>query len=193
VIFFAKENGIMMLCLPPHCTHGIQLLDVSFYGPIKTCYDQEASKWLKANPGRTVTQYQISSFSFAACGKAAAIGNAESSFRKTGIWPVNAEIFEDLLFALADITHMHIPNPNEDKYSNPRPSGDAPCSSSAFSEAKQSEKRTIPSTNQEDTHVKISSIVTREGRKYVPIQTISPVPLVVRKRKRKQFHFNLLY
>jgi hypothetical protein len=58
--FFAKENGIVMLCLPPHSTHGIQLLDMSFYGLIKTCYDQEASKWLKANPERTVTQYQIS-------------------------------------------------------------------------------------------------------------------------------------
>jgi hypothetical protein len=31
VFFLAKENCIMVLCLPSHCTHRLQPLDVSFY------------------------------------------------------------------------------------------------------------------------------------------------------------------
>jgi hypothetical protein len=65
---------------------------VSFYGSIKTYHNQEVSKWLMANPGRTVTQYQISSLFSTAYEKAATTENAQSDFRKTGIWPVNADI-----------------------------------------------------------------------------------------------------
>lgn len=49
---FAKEHGIIMVCLPPHCTHRMQPLDVSFYGPLKTYFNQEVSTWLKSHAGR---------------------------------------------------------------------------------------------------------------------------------------------
>jgi hypothetical protein len=51
----------------------------------------------------------------AAYGKAATIANAQSGFRKTGIWPIKAKIFEDFLFAPAEITNKHILNPNTDQ------------------------------------------------------------------------------
>lgn len=56
---FAKENGIEMVCLPPHCTHRMQPLDVCFYGPLKTYFNQEISVWLRSHPGRVVTALQI--------------------------------------------------------------------------------------------------------------------------------------
>jgi hypothetical protein len=40
---------------------------------MKTHSDREVSKWLKANPGRNVTQYQISSHVSTAYGKAVII------------------------------------------------------------------------------------------------------------------------
>jgi hypothetical protein len=92
VLSSAKENAIMMLCLPPHCTHRLHPLDVPFYGPMKTYYNHKVSKWLKANPGRTVTLYQITSLLSTAYGKAATIANAQSGFRKTGNWSVNADM-----------------------------------------------------------------------------------------------------
>ena len=79
-IGYAKENGIILICLPAHCTHRLQPLDVSFYGPLKTYYDQEVTKWLKCNPGRTVSQYQICPLFAKAYGKAATIAIAESGF-----------------------------------------------------------------------------------------------------------------
>lgn len=106
VLLYAKENGIVMLCLPPHCTHRMQPLDVSFFVSIKTFYDQEVRLWLKMNPGRAVTQYQISGLFAPAYAKAATVANAESGFRNTGIWPVNPDIFPDYLFAPAETTNL---------------------------------------------------------------------------------------
>ncbi|CAG4981196.1 unnamed protein product [Parnassius apollo] len=33
--------GVIMLCLPPHCAHRLQPLDVGFMGPLSTFYSQE--------------------------------------------------------------------------------------------------------------------------------------------------------
>lgn len=52
---FAKENGIILFCFPSHCTHRIQLLDISFFGPLTTYYNQQMTMWLKSHPGRVVT------------------------------------------------------------------------------------------------------------------------------------------
>jgi hypothetical protein len=65
---------------------------VSFYGQLKTYYNREVSKWLKASPGRTVKQNQIISLFCTAYAKAATIANAASGNR-----PVNADISEDSL------------------------------------------------------------------------------------------------
>ena len=59
LIDLARENGVVMLCLPPHCSHRMQPLDVRFMKLLSTCYDQEIEKWLGNNPGRTVTTFQI--------------------------------------------------------------------------------------------------------------------------------------
>ena len=41
-IDFALDNGIVMLTFPPHCSHKMQPLDVSVYGPVKAYYTQNA-------------------------------------------------------------------------------------------------------------------------------------------------------
>jgi hypothetical protein len=51
---YAKQHGVAIY-LPPHCTHRLQPLDVSFFGPLNTFYNREVTKWLKNHPGRTVT------------------------------------------------------------------------------------------------------------------------------------------
>lgn len=60
-LVYAKENGIILFCFPPHCTHRVQPLDVSFFGPLNAYYNQELTNWLKNNPGRVVTHFQVAS------------------------------------------------------------------------------------------------------------------------------------
>jgi hypothetical protein len=38
---FVKVNGVILLCLPPHCTHRMQPLDVSFFRPLDAYYNPE--------------------------------------------------------------------------------------------------------------------------------------------------------
>ena len=47
VIDLARDNGVIILCLPPHCTHRLQPVDVSFMKPLSTYYDCEVTKYQK--------------------------------------------------------------------------------------------------------------------------------------------------
>lgn len=92
---YARDNGIIMLQLPGHTTHRLQPLDVAFFGPLQTYFNQAQEKWLRQSVGKTISQFQISGLLNEAYGKAATVGTAESAFRAAGIWPVNRNVFSD--------------------------------------------------------------------------------------------------
>ncbi|KAF9420931.1 hypothetical protein HW555_002914, partial [Spodoptera exigua] len=96
----ARDNGIILLQLPGHTTH--RPLDVSFFKPFNGYYAETVKKWLRANPGQSVTQYQISALINESYGRAASVANAQSGFRATGIWPTNRNIFKDCDFLVAE-------------------------------------------------------------------------------------------
>ncbi|CAM1325721.1 Uncharacterised protein r2_g3461 [Pycnogonum litorale] len=63
VIMLARDKNVHIVCLPPHCTHRLQPLDVSFMKPLMTYYTQEVEKWLRNHPGRVITTFQIAGLS----------------------------------------------------------------------------------------------------------------------------------
>ena len=95
VIDKARDHGVVLLCLPPHCSHRLQALGVSFMYPLSTFYNQEIEKWLRNNPGNVVTLYQVASLFGHACTRASTTLNAANSFNKCGIHPVDRNIFTD--------------------------------------------------------------------------------------------------
>lgn len=52
VINMAKENGVVLFTIPPHCSHKLQPLDKSVYGPYKKFYNDACRAWLVNNPGK---------------------------------------------------------------------------------------------------------------------------------------------
>ncbi|XP_030757332.1 uncharacterized protein LOC115883165 [Sitophilus oryzae] len=60
LILHARENGVILLCFPPHTSHRLQPLDVSFMKPLSTFYEHETRTWLRCNPGKVITILQIS-------------------------------------------------------------------------------------------------------------------------------------
>lgn len=52
LIDFARDNGVSLLCLPPHCSHHLQPLDVAFMKPLSKYYEDEIRTWLRTNPGK---------------------------------------------------------------------------------------------------------------------------------------------
>ena len=106
VIDLARDNHVEILCLPPHTTHRLQPLDVSFMKPLSTYFDQEVNKWLKNNPGRVVTQFQLGGLFGKAYIRSANMETAVNGFKATGICPYNSEVFPDHEFAPSDVTDI---------------------------------------------------------------------------------------
>lgn len=100
----ARNNGLILLSLPPHTTHKLQPLDVGFFKPLQTYYDRYIDRWLRNHPGRTFTEYQVAEALKEAYGKAASIETASKAFENCGIWPFNPEIFNEADFAASATT-----------------------------------------------------------------------------------------
>lgn len=106
VIDYARDNGVSLLCLPPHCSHRIQPLDVSFMKPLSLHYSDELRMWLRSNPGKVVTLFQISMLFGSAFIQSASMLTAIKGFEKPGIWPPSPSVFTDSDFLPADTTDI---------------------------------------------------------------------------------------
>ncbi|RXN03369.1 tigger transposable element-derived 6-like protein [Labeo rohita] len=56
---FCKGQGIVLLTFPPHCSHKLQPLDRSVFGPFKKMVNSASDDWMKGNPGKTMSIYDI--------------------------------------------------------------------------------------------------------------------------------------
>ncbi|KAF2886539.1 hypothetical protein ILUMI_19634 [Ignelater luminosus] len=85
----AKENGIVMLSFPPHFSHKSQPLDVSVFGPFKKYCASSQDIWLRNNPGKTITIYDIPKIVADSLPLAQTSRNIMNGFQKTGIFSFN--------------------------------------------------------------------------------------------------------
>lgn len=99
---YAKENGVVMVSLPPHASHKLQPLDVSFFSPLKQGYSEQCYSFMRQHPYEKIEVGDIPKLFKSSYEKYASIGNASSGFSKTGIYPFNPDIFTDVDFAGAD-------------------------------------------------------------------------------------------
>jgi hypothetical protein len=61
VLDLVKENRVVLLSFPPRTSHKLQLLDRTVYGAFKKFVNDASDAWLRSNPGRTMTIYDIPS------------------------------------------------------------------------------------------------------------------------------------
>lgn len=103
-INYAKENWVVMLSFPPHCSHRLQPLDRSVYGPFKKYLSSAQDSWMRNNPGKSMTIYDVPSLVRDALPLAATPVNIMKGFKVSGIEPFNREIFSDDDFLPASVT-----------------------------------------------------------------------------------------
>ena len=100
----AKNHGLDLLTLPPHCSHKLQPLDVGVFGAFKKFYSSFCNEWHLSHPGETLSLYYVAGLSNKAFVKSYTLENITSSFRRTGIFPFNSEIFTEDEFLPSTVT-----------------------------------------------------------------------------------------
>lgn len=103
-IDFCKNNGIVLLSFPPHCTHKLQPLDRAVFGPFKKMINIATDNWMRNNPGRTMNIHYIPGIVGEAFPLSVTEKNAIAGFACTGISPFNRNIFDEADFAPSSVT-----------------------------------------------------------------------------------------
>ncbi|XP_022204364.2 uncharacterized protein LOC111060980 [Nilaparvata lugens] len=103
-IDLAKQNGVIIVTLPPHCSNKLQPLDISVYQPFKAYYNTAVDSWLLHHPGTPLTIYQVAQCVGIAHERAMTPANIKAGFRRSGIFPFNNNLFTDDDFLVSYVT-----------------------------------------------------------------------------------------
>ena len=106
VVMYCKEQGIILQTLPPHTSHGSQPLDRTCYGPFKRYLKQEHDEFMRKNPGKCITIYDVPIISKLAILKAFTINNIKKGFAATGIFPLNRTAIPEKMYSLSKTTDL---------------------------------------------------------------------------------------
>ncbi|CAD6223960.1 GSCOCG00005411001-RA-CDS, partial [Cotesia congregata] len=112
VINYARKHHVIIICLPPHCTHRLQPLDVSVIRPASIAYSDAVKQWLREHPDRVVTANDIPRIYGGAFKSAAKPETIKNGFKKTGIWPFNRSVYSDEAIVAAGTSTPEIPSSN---------------------------------------------------------------------------------
>ena len=99
LIEWAKQNYIILFVLPPHCSHLLQPLDVSCYGPFEIAWNSACHSHLRESGGNTVSRYDICKIACKVYAAALSPANIQSAFKRCGIYPYNPSVISDSAIA----------------------------------------------------------------------------------------------
>ena len=104
-IDLARENGVVMLTIPPHTSHYLQPLHRTCYGLFKIAFGVAMEGWMRSHPGRIVTINDVPSPVAESQLHSLTIRNIQNGFCVSGIHPYNRNVFTDEDFAPAEVTN----------------------------------------------------------------------------------------
>ena len=97
VIMYTRDNGVVMLSFPPHCTHRLQPLDCTFFRSLKAGLSRACDNWMTSNKGRPLSQFDLIPLFNHAYNSAATVVLATKGFSTIGLWPFDDSKFDEEL------------------------------------------------------------------------------------------------
>ena len=97
-------SGVTILTLHPHCSHKLQPLDVGVFSSFKAYYYSAMDSRLLQKPGVPLTIYDVAGIVNIAHQRSMTPSNISSGFKKSGIFPFDANIFNEDDFAPSYVT-----------------------------------------------------------------------------------------
>ena len=118
VIHLARDNEVIILCLPPHTTHATQPLDCGVFSPLKTKWSEVCHEFFFKNPGKVITKFNFNSLFSQAWLKSLVPANLISGFKTCGIYPLNRNAVKPIDYAIetcsANEEHSAIEEPRDE-------------------------------------------------------------------------------
>lgn len=170
-ITYAKENGIVILTLPPHTSNKLQPLDRCVFGPFKTFFNQGLNAWMLQHPGRCVSIYDLGPIMCSAWDRAATPVNAKAGFRVTGIHPFDTGVFNEDDFVGASVCDRLLPDPTEP----PTPSATQQDTFQASSELQPCPSTSQQSTSQPYLALQLSPTTTQQAASHPNLAVHPPL------------------
>lgn len=90
---YCEKHGIVLLPIPPHTSHRMLPLNVSFYGPLKKAFRKECDTHMSSQGLRNITQNDLATIFNRAYCSVTDVQKATTGFRVTGIYPINRGVF----------------------------------------------------------------------------------------------------
>ena len=106
IVHFCRENRIVVLTFPPHCSHKLQPLDISVYGPFKNGLRNSFNEWLIAHPGGRISIHEVAELSRQPFLDKFCPSNIVAGFQRPGIFPFNRHAFGESDFLPALVTDV---------------------------------------------------------------------------------------
>ena len=88
---FCKDNSIHLYCLPPHSSHVLQPLDVTFFKPLKLAWGKVYDEYRLSHPGCVVTKYVFADAFREAWISSIRMSTIINGFRESGLCPLNSK------------------------------------------------------------------------------------------------------
>ena len=101
---YPKENGIVLMSFPPYCSHTLQPLDLSVFGPLKKRTSRVQQNWMRNHPGVGMTICDIPDIVGEAWTDSVTPRNVAAGLVKAGVFPFNRDLFTDQDFAPSSVT-----------------------------------------------------------------------------------------
>ena len=92
LIEWAIEENIILFVLPPHCSHLLQPLDVSCYGPLELAWNSACHKHLRESGGNVITRYDVCRIACRVYTSTLSASNIQAAFKKAGVFPFDPHV-----------------------------------------------------------------------------------------------------
>ena len=100
---FCKENQILLYRFPPHTSHALQPTDRGFFGAFKSNFSKEVARFTVEHPGVSITKRIFPTVFTRSYDVSCRADVVKSSFKSTGIYPLNRMNVDHGLFTTAMI------------------------------------------------------------------------------------------
>lgn len=204
---FCKSNFIHIVSLPPHTSHRLQPLDLTFFSPLKNAFYRACDFYLTSTGHTKITEHDVAGLLNKAFEQVAKISNAVSGFKTAGIYPFDADKFGEDDFAAAqhDANDQNIavemvdvsaaaasPNQSPKNTNNANETDDAPSGNGVVKTSNQSNLadlyvNPIPSTSKDSSFLSFAPIPKKvvkpgktKGRAKQHSEIITSTPMKVK-------------